>query len=95
MKPMTMAVLLARLYLGLQRNGSTSAASSGMLGSETHDVLNKIDRTISNYNAIKQISQNRNHLSYLNINQINANMHYVGLGHILIPMGLAVMKNHD
>jgi hypothetical protein len=22
-------------------------------------------------------------------------LHYVGLGHILIPMGLAVMKNHD
>jgi hypothetical protein len=74
MKPMTMAVLLAVLYLGLRRNGSTSAASSSMLGSETHEVLNKIDQTISENSAIKHISQNQNHLSYLNINQINSNI---------------------
>jgi hypothetical protein len=74
MKPMTMAVLLAGLYLGLRRNGRTSEVCSGRLGSETHEVLNKIDRIISANSAIKYISQNRNHLSYLNINQINLNI---------------------
>jgi hypothetical protein len=74
MKPMTMAVLLAALYLCLQRNGRTSEVCSGMLGSETHEVLNKIDRSISENSAFKYISQNRKHLSYLNINQINLNI---------------------
>jgi hypothetical protein len=98
MKPMTMAVLLAGLYLSLQRNGSTSAVSSGMLGSETHEVLNKIDRTIKNFNEIKHTSQNRNHLSYLNINQINANilMSAPSPGN-LVPMEVdaAILNNSD
>jgi hypothetical protein len=44
------------------------AASSGMLGSKPQKVLNKIDQLIK---LFPNISQNRNHLSYLNINPIN------------------------